>query len=73
MSVSIVIRFPDELAARLAERKTRTFEPTSNFVRRAVEHALDPEDGLDATDALERALADEEARNEALFHGERKS
>ena len=71
MDIILQVRIPNELAARLAAHKKRTLIPTSAFVRRAIEYALDPEDGLDSADALTRALEEEERRNEALFHGEK--
>jgi predicted DNA-binding protein len=36
------LRLPNSLAEALRAEKARTHEPTANFVRRAVEHALNP-------------------------------
>jgi len=47
MSVDIVVRFTDEQAAALKAERTRTLVPTSAFIRRAVEEALNPT-GADA-------------------------
>jgi len=45
MSKAITVRLPDELAARLAERKKRTLVPTEAFIRRVIEEALQKEEG----------------------------
>jgi predicted transcriptional regulator len=45
MSKVITVRLTDELAARLADRKKRTLVPTEAFMRRAVEDALQKEEG----------------------------
>jgi hypothetical protein len=47
MSVDIVVRFTDEQAAALKAERARTLVPTSAFIRRAVEDALNPT-GADA-------------------------
>jgi hypothetical protein len=47
MSVDIVVRFTDEQAAALKAERARTLVPTSAFIRRAVEEALNPT-GADA-------------------------
>lgn len=40
MSVDILVRFPQKTADALKAVKTKTHEPTSNFIRRAVDLLL---------------------------------
>jgi hypothetical protein len=47
MSVNINIQFTNEQAAALKAERTRALVPTSAFIRRAVEEALNPT-GADA-------------------------
>ena len=47
MPKDILVRLADDLAARLAEHKARTLVPTTAFVRRAIERALETAEGIE--------------------------
>jgi hypothetical protein len=42
VSVNIIVRFPDSLAAKLKEHQARTGCSMSEFIRRAVTEKLEP-------------------------------
>jgi predicted transcriptional regulator len=52
------VQITDELDKALAEHAKRTLIPTSAFVRRAIENALDPKTGVDAQIDAQRVEAE---------------
>ena len=55
MDTFLNVRIPDTLVAELKAHKELTHEPTSSFVRRALEEALHGEGGVCEMDQLKAA------------------